>query len=90
MLIDLHNALVNMLDKYDLGHNIRKLKCEYRPSLPSLEIHLKAITCDDLYYCNPPKPVVTSCGVVVLFHDYLARFVDVIRFLLFIYSLNAC
>ena len=61
---------------YDLGHNIQRLKCEYSASLPSLEVHLRAIDCNDLYYPNPPKPVVTSCGVVVLLHDYSARLVD--------------
>lgn len=52
------------------GHNIRDLHCEYRVSLPSLDVYLHALECGDLYYPNPPNPVVTSCGVVALNHDH--------------------
>ena len=57
------------------GHNIKGLECQYRVSLPSLEVYLQAVRCWDLFYPNPANPVATSCGVVALYHDISARWV---------------
>ena len=45
--------------------------------MPSMEVYLHAVECKDLFYPNPPNPVTTSCGVVALYHDIAARFVNI-------------
>ena len=55
-----------------MGYHLQKLRCEYRVSIPSLEIHVKGVECEDITPVTPPLPVVTSCGVVLLYHDHEA------------------
>jgi len=59
------------------GHNIRGLKCSYKLLYPSLQVYLHAESCDDLFYPNPPKPVLTSCGTVVLMFDHESSAQDI-------------
>merc|ERR1719318_421479 len=43
---------------------------------PSLQVYLKAESCDDLMYPNPPLPVVTSVGMAMLMYDHEATAQD--------------
>ena len=61
-----------------MGYHLQKLRCEYRVSIPSLEIHVKGVECEDITPVTPPLPVVTSCGVVLLYHDHEAGLVTFI------------
>jgi len=52
------------------GHNIRGLKCNYKITVPGLEVYIKAVSCDDVFFPNPPLPVLTSCGAVLMMYDH--------------------
>lgn len=55
------------------GHRIEGLVCSYKVCFPSLQVYLKAESCTDVYFPNPPLPVITSCGAVVMMHDNEAQ-----------------
>lgn len=52
------------------GHRVIGLTSSYRVCSPSLQIYLKAESCQDLYFPNPALPCVRSCSGILLLHDH--------------------